>query len=85
MSHLSPSNVEASVRRLIFGVCATAIGLYAALEALPSPDPSFTFECPNYSHVRVYRADWNTRSFRYVKTIPAVCGDTTAVTFGYYR
>ena len=85
MSHLSPSNVEASVRRLIFGVCATAIGLYAALQALPTPDESFTFECPSYSHVRVYVTDWNTRSFRYVKTIPAVCGDTTAVTFGYYR
>jgi hypothetical protein len=73
------------VRKLIYAVCATAVALYAALEALPSPDPSFTFQCPNYSHVRVYAADWNTRSYRYVRTQPAVCGDTTAVTWGYYR
>jgi hypothetical protein len=73
------------VRKLIYAVCATAVALYAALEALPSPDPTFTFECPNYSHVRVYAADWNTRSYRYVRTQPAVCGDTTAVTWGYYR
>ena len=73
------------MRKLIYAVCATAVALYAALEALPSPDPSFTFECPNYSHVRVYAADWNTRSYRYVRTQPAVCGDTTAVTWGYYR
>lgn len=73
------------MRTLIFCICATAIGLYAALEALPSPDPSFEFHCPRHLHVRVYRADWRTRSYRYVKTIPAVCGDTTAVTFGYYR
>ena len=73
------------MRKLIYAACATAIGLYAALEALPSPDPSFTFQCPNYSHVRVYAADWNTRSYRYVRTQPAVCGDTTAVTWGYYR
>jgi hypothetical protein len=73
------------VRKLIYAVCATAVALYAALEALPSPDPSFTFECPNYSQVRVYRANWNTRSFDYVRTQPAVCGDTTAVTWGYYR
>jgi hypothetical protein len=73
------------VRKLIYAVCATAVALYAALEALPSPDPNFTFECPNYSHVRVYAADWNTRSYRYVRTQPAVCGDTTAVTWGYYR
>ena len=73
------------MRKLIYAVCATAVALYAALEALPSPDPSFTFQCPNYSHVRVYAADWNTRSYRYVRTQPAVCGDTTAVTWGYYR
>jgi hypothetical protein len=85
MQTLSPSNVEASVRKIIFAACATAIGLYAALEALPSPDPSFTFQCPNYSHVRVYRANWNTKSFDYVKTIPATCNDDTAVTWGFYR
>jgi hypothetical protein len=73
------------VRKIIFAACATAIGLYAALEALPSPDPTWTVQCPNYSHVRVYAADWNTRSYRYVRTQPAVCGDTTAVTWGYYR
>lgn len=73
------------MRKLIFAACATAIGLYAALEALPSPDPTFEFHCPNYSHVKVYVTDWRTRSFRYVRTQEAVCGDTTAVTWGYYR
>ena len=71
--------------RLIAVVCAGIVGLIAASEMFPAPDPSVTFDCPNYSHVRVYRVDWATRSNVYVRTIPATCGDTTAVTFGYVR
>lgn len=61
------------------------IAIAAALRSMPAPDPRITFTCPNFDSVRVHRVNWATRSNVYVRTIPATCGDTTAVTFGYLR
>lgn len=73
------------VQKVLGWAVVGMLGLDAAIRALPEPDPRITFTCPNYSHVRVYRVDWATRSNVYVKTVPATCGDTTAVTFGYLK
>lgn len=72
-------------RTILYVLALIYVVLVAAWEALPEPDDTFTFECPNYDSIRVHRVDWATRSNVYVKTIPATCGDTTAVTFGYLR
>jgi hypothetical protein len=67
--------------RALFLVIAATL----AVLALPEPDPTIRFTCPNYSQIRVHRVNWQTRTNEYVRTIPATCGDTTAVTFGYLR
>jgi hypothetical protein len=50
---------------------------------LPAPDPNVRFWCPNFDSVRVHRVNWQTRENVYVKTIPATCADSSAITFGY--
>jgi hypothetical protein len=73
------------MRRLAFLAAALAIALHAGLDALPSPDPSITFTCPNYDSIRVHRVNWQTRENVYVRTIPATCNDSTAVSPGFLR
>lgn len=71
------------VQKVIGWAVVGMLCLDAAIRTLPEPDPSVTFTCPNFDSVRVHRVDWATRSNVYVHTIPATCGDTTAITFGY--
>ena len=71
------------IGRSIVVLLAVLVAVASAVWALPVPDPSVTFDCPNFDSVRVHRVDWPTRSNVYVRTIPATCGDTSAITFGY--
>lgn len=41
--------------------------------------------CPNYDSAIVHPTPWEAAHGRLVRTKPASCADTTAVTFGYLR
>ncbi len=64
---------------------AVLLLVLGALDALPEPDPSVTFTCPNYATIHVLDAHWDSqrRTKRIVRTIPATCGTPQAITFGY--
>ena len=69
--------------RSIVVLLACVLAGWAGVEMLPAPDVNVRFWCPNFDSVRVHRVNWQTRENVYVKTIPATCADSSAITFGY--
>lgn len=64
-----------------------AIAVAEMWMGLPKPDPTIRFTCPNFDTIHVMDAHWDSakRTKRVTRVLPATCGDTTAVTYGYLR
>lgn len=73
------------VQKMLAGCVVAVILVHGLWQSVPDPDPTYRFLCPNFDSVRVVSQHWIPEHRRVLRTIPATCGDTSAVTFGYLR